>query len=146
MKKYSLILGISLMLSQTALAETTIEWTQAGCQSVGGTWITAKNGTNFCRGPVQTNWFNALIFCKSIGHNLVSFEHLCPGISVAPNSAKGACANANNIGNVWVWTGMPWSTNQALHVDLSNGRVYADYGAGSGATRNTVAFYALCEE
>ena len=135
MKKNIFLLALGLTFATAAHAETTIEWTEAGCQSVGGTWITAHNATdegcdaahcnslNFCRSDQKMNFFSALIWCKSIGRNLVSFANLCPGIPSGWNSATGACANAKGIDSTTVWTTLPVDASHSYYVILSSGAV-----------------------
>ena len=132
---------MAISLATQAFAETTIPWTKEGCESVKGTWITAHspdddgcdaahcNGRNFCRSTMAMNWWSAAIWCKSIGHKLVSFTNLCPGIT--PNSGA-PCANIRNVNSrVWFWTDMVWNTKQSLGVD-SSGSVNADSRSGNG--------------
>ncbi|MBP5344556.1 MAG: hypothetical protein J6Y85_05750 [Alphaproteobacteria bacterium] len=130
MKKHIFLLALGLILATAAHAETTIEWTQAGCQSVGGTWITAHNATdegcdanhcnglNFCEKQVYMTWFGALIWCKSIGRKLADLETACPnGLS-----SGGTCANlAGKIGNVW--SNMPSTNNKSYIIQGANGRI-----------------------
>ena len=135
MKKNIFLLALGLTFATMAHAETIIEWTKAGCQSVGGTWITAHNASdegcdaahcnslNFCQSPQKMNFFSALIWCKSIGRNMVSFANLCPGIPSGWNSATGACANAKGIDSTTVWTTLPVDASHSYYVILSSGAV-----------------------
>ena len=147
--KNCLFLAMTLILAHSALAEITIPWTKEGCESVKGTWITAHsptdegcdaahcNGKTFCRSNVAMTWFNALIWCQSIGHKLVSFEHLCPGITIT-----GPCTNIKNLGgDRYAWTNMIYSTNQAVYVYFPKGT--AGFG---GRSTDYNATYAVCEE
>ena len=157
MKKY-LFLSMALILTHGAFAETTVPWTKEGCESVKGTWITAHsatdsgcdaahcNGKSFCRGPLTTTWFSALIWCQSIGHKLVSFSNLCPGIPTEFNTAKNACANVSGISNVRGWTSMPSGTNKALCVNLSSGAVGDGDMSWIPVRNNAGASVPVCEE
>ena len=156
MKKLNFaIFGACLLtaLATGALAETTIPWTKAGCESVKGTWITAHsatdsgcdaahcNGMSFCRSASTATWFNALIWCKSIGRNLASFSHLCPGDVTQPGVA---CANMRLGGSshTYLWSSMPWNSTQALYTTMAG-------GSGAGDRNRTVFVdrysYAVCE-
>ncbi|MBP5343954.1 MAG: hypothetical protein J6Y85_02645 [Alphaproteobacteria bacterium] len=151
MKKNIFVLALSLTFATAAHAETTIEWTKAGCESVGGTWITAHsptdsgcdaahcNGLNFCQSPQKMNWFSALIWCKSIGHKLVSFEHLCPGIPTAAND-NGPCTNIKSRGVSWGWTNLPSGSQNAFTVELVNGHSH------NNAARSSASTWAVCEQ
>lgn len=149
--KNCLFLALTLILTNTTLAETTIPWTKEGCESVKGVWITAHsptdpgcdeahcNGLNFCESPQLMSWFNALIWCQSIGHKLVSFEHLCPGIPTA-NNENGPCTNIKSRGVFWGWTNLPSGSKNAFTVDLVNGHIHNDGARSSASTR------AVCEQ
>ena len=152
MKKYIGALFLSMALSHAVLADTTIPWTKAGCESVKGKWITAHsatdsgcdaahcNGKNFCRSTTTMNWWSALIWCKSIGHKLVSFDTLCPGIPSGPNKTQGSCANVTNIdADVWTWTSMPWNNDTILNVGLRSGAI-------DNTVRTSTGGQAACEE
>jgi hypothetical protein len=114
--KKNLILLILIIISNSALAETTIPWTKEGCESVKGKWITAHsatdegcdaahcNGKNFCEGPtLLRSWFSALIWCQSIGRELADLETACPnGLA-----SSRTCANlAGKLKNC-AWTSSP---------------------------------------
>ncbi|MBP5344124.1 MAG: hypothetical protein J6Y85_03540 [Alphaproteobacteria bacterium] len=153
MKKNIFLLVLGLTVATAAHAETTIEWTQAGCQSVGGTWITAHsptdsgcdanhcNGMNFCRSPNSMNLFSALVWCKSIGHQLTDFETACPNAMSSGNT----CANLKgwNPPNVsGDWTTMPSPTNSNRMVFIAGGTIYLDHSAGTKSSTR----YALCKK
>jgi len=152
MKKLLGVLFLSMILAKSAFAGTTIPWTKEGCQSVKGTWITARsatdsgcdaahcNGMNFCRGPVAMNWFSAMIWCQSIGHKVASWANACPGMP----TGSAPCANLNGVGSGYGWTGTSTNEQQALTIELSNGGVL-------GYNRNYSSFNQrftppLCEE
>ncbi|MBP5344059.1 MAG: hypothetical protein J6Y85_03195 [Alphaproteobacteria bacterium] len=153
MKKNIFVLALSLTFATAAHAETTIEWTQAGCQSVGGTWITAHsasdegcdaahcNGLNFCKSTAYMNWFSALIWCKSIGRNLADANHVCPGVPLAENSNARACLNVTGTSQNWGWTTLPGADNKAFHVNLNSGPM----GFTSRSEESSKGSYALCE-
>ena len=157
MKRFLGILFVSLILSHSAMAVTTIPWTKEGCESVKGTWISAKsatdagcdaahcNGLNFCRSNVGLHWFSALVWCQSIGHQLVRFDHLCPGIPTNLNSTNGACANISGKSSGLAWTSMPWGNNKAIAVNLSSGTIHSS-SAGNGGERHNSYDLAICEE
>ena len=152
MKKYNLIIGLSLILSYPVMADTTIPWTKAGCESVKGVWITAHsatdsgcdsnhcNGMSFCISPITMNWFSALIWCKSIGRNIVSFEHLCPGIPTG-NGGVGTCTNIYQQSAMvwWAWTSLPLGIDRVLGVHLKDGRVEGD------TRTDSIYSHAVCE-
>ena len=155
MKKYIGVLWFCMAVVTSAQADTTIPWTKEGCESVKGTWLTAHkttdsgcdaahcNGKSFCRSNVTLNWFNALVWCKSIGHNLVSWENLCPGTPLGPNNATGACPNVKGVGgNLWGWTSAVWTSPPVLTVNLSSGAIDNDTRIG----RLAGYIYAVCEE
>ena len=155
MKKLNFaIFGACLLtaLATRALAETTIPWTKAGCESVKGTWITAHsptddgcdaahcNGRNFCMSPTgRINWFSALIWCKSIGRELTSFDHACPGIP----TGDGPCANLNLNRCQNGWTSMPSGSSKVFIARLK-GNIHAVSRMGDGDGYACVN-YALCE-
>ena len=142
MKKLNFAIFGTLMLTclaTQALAETTIPWTKEGCESVKGTWITAHsatdegcsvtscNGMNFCKAPITMNWFNALIWCQSIGHKLATFSNLCPRVT-GPNTST--CTNIAGISTGWAWSDI-WENN-SLQVNLSSGKVEHDKRTWNG--------------
>jgi len=115
MKKFLGALVLSLIVSTSAGAVTNIPWTKEGCESVKGTWITAKsatdegcdaehcNGINFCMGPQYVNWWSALIWCKSIGRELTDLETACPkGLA-----SSYTCENLKGKTSVSCWTTTP---------------------------------------
>ena len=131
---------MAISLAGQAFAETTIPWTKEGCESVKGKWITAKNGTNFCKSSQYMTWFNALIWCKSIGRNLVDFYHLCPGVPAENNTHYGTCTNVYQLGyNQLAWTNMPYGTDKVFITHLTNADVSAVSRVRTGDT------YAVCE-
>ena len=155
MKKYIVILFFNLILAHSAFAETTIPWTKEGCESVKGTWITAHsptddgcdaahcNGKNFCRSAQPMNWFNALIWCKSIGRTAASYEHVCPGVPIGSNESP--CSNLHYSGTCPNgWTSMPRGNDQAFIVSLNWGNIQAK---SRTATSDYFACntHALCE-
>ena len=110
---------LAISLTTQALAETTIPWTKAGCESVKGTWVTAHkstdsgcdaahcNGKNFCRSPQMMNFWSAVIWCKSIGRTLAGVEDACPnGLS-----SGNTCANLASVNGVRPWTSDPSPTD-----------------------------------
>ena len=101
------------------------------------------NGKRFCRGANKVNWWSAFTWCESIGGQLTSFEHICPGVQTIANNVTGACPNAKGISSDWCWTSTGWKTNYALNVNLASGAVY-DWGS-SGRSRLST-YFALCEE
>ena len=159
MKKLNfIVLGtlLAISLATRALAETTIPWTKEGCESVKGKWITAHsptddgcdaahcNGLNFCRSSQDMNFWSALIWCKSIGRELVSFSNLCPGTLPEVKETAGTCANATNVGTGQVITNLPIQGSRMITVRLDNGFVTNSargdvYGRGYWGTK------ALCE-
>jgi len=152
MKKFLSVLCLSITVSHMALADTTIPWTKAGCESVKGQWITAHsstdsgcdaahcNGLSFCKSPQVMTWFSALTWCKSIGHKLVDFNHLCPGIPTGLNGTTGACANVQGISSGWGWTATPRDDRKSFAITLHNGSI--DYNG----ERNHNNVYAICAE
>ena len=146
MKKYIGILFISLTLSRTAMADTNIPWTKEGCESVKGTWVTAHsatdegcdaahcNGKNFCKSNINMNWWSAVIWCKSIGHQLADIETACPnGLS----SGK-TCANLKGKTSTGNWTVTPASATEPY---LADGKVTV-----YGNRQETNNRYAFCME
>ncbi|MBP5344501.1 MAG: hypothetical protein J6Y85_05470 [Alphaproteobacteria bacterium] len=156
MKKNIILFVLGLTLTQPAMAETTIPWTKEGCESVKGTWITAHqatdtdcsstqcNGMNFCASTVGINFFNALIWCKSIGHKLTDFTHLCPGATGQINT-PGICVNAKGLisGDSWGWTTSPGSAQgKSILVRFLDAR-YQQFDRNFSPSNN---MYAICEE
>ena len=123
MKKFLGALFLSLAVSHSALAGTNIPWTKEGCESVKGTWITAKsatdagcdaahcNGLSFCRSPQGMNWWSAVIWCQSIGHQLADIEVACPN----GRSSGNTCANLSGILSGLVWFSTPVSNSGSYH-------------------------------
>ena len=149
MKKYIGILGLSLILSYSALADTTIPWTKEGCESAKGIWITAHtatdegcdvnhcNGLNFCKSNTNAlDWWNALIWCQAIGHKLADAESACPN-AISGNS------NCPNLGIPRVsyefWTSTIASNPQNSYLFTSSAQKPTSY-------RSTYKTYALCME
>ena len=128
MNKILGILFLSLVISTSAQAVTTIPWTKEGCESVKGAWITAHSasddgcdathctGQNFCKSNAKMNWFSAMIWCKSIGRELADIETACPlGLSSGTTCAnlKGYCgANSDAC-----WTSSPCGQKSARQVE-----------------------------
>ena len=144
--KFALLFSI-LFTGYGALADTTIPWTKAGCESVQGTWVTANsatdsgcdanhcNGLSFCRNSQKLNWFSALTWCKSIGHQLADLETACPnGLA-----SSRTCANLNGcispIKSNWVSTPGSSGSNQ-----------YYVEGNTIKTGGNLWTLYALCTE
>ena len=149
---FGALLAISLVTR--ALAETTIPWTKAGCESVKGKWLTAHsadedgcdaahcNGKNFCRSGTPMNWWSSLIFCQSIGHKLVSWENLCPGTIQAMEDSRHTCTNIKKLdGNFWGWLETLWGTNGVILVRPSDGLISWNYRNHYSGVE-----YAICEE
>ena len=153
MKRLLGVLVLSLAVSHSALAVTTIPWTKEGCESVKGTWVTAHsptdagcdeahcNGLNFCRSQNnQMNWWSAMIWCKSIGHKLVDLETACPGGLVQDRTCANLCKKISG----WSWT------NQEAEVPGSTRALFNDacaianrYVSNNGPLALKVA---ICEE
>ena len=141
------VLFLSLILSHTVLAGTNIPWTKEGCESVKGIWVTAHaatdsgcdalhcNGKNFCRSQQMTNWFSALIWCKSIGRELTDLETVCPrGVSTM------TCDNMAGK-NVDGWTTTPYPNSNGQFFIVQNGTIYG----GAHGTASNVVRQALCK-
>ena len=153
MKKLNFAIFGALMLTcltTRALAETTIPWTKAGCESVKGTWITAHlpdddgcdtahcNGMNFCKSAQNMNWFSALIWCQSIGHKLVEFSSACPGS--IPDVRASTCANLKGKSSGWGYTSLPRGDDKLFAITFSTG------GFDYNGLRTHANAYAICEE
>jgi len=147
MKKLNFIVFgafLAISLATQAFAETTIPWTKEGCESVKGVWITAHaatddgcdaahcNGKNFCRAPKTMNYWSALIWCKSIGHNLPDIETLCPN---GLNSG-GTCANLSGRMGAEVWS--TTSSNDYSQYIACNGYI-GNYQTERNRTHRNVA-------
>ena len=126
MKRFLGILFLSLVISTSAQAVTTIPWTKEGCESVKGTWITSHaatdsgcdaahcNNRNFCRSNVQMSWFSALIWCQSIGRTLTDVETACPN-----SLSNNTCANLKeNLSQNW--TSTPCGQQSAYLLESRN--------------------------
>ena len=114
MKRNLILLGLGIFWVQTTLAETTIPWTKAGCESVKGVWVMAHsatdegcdanhcNGKTFCGSPGTpgVNWFSAVIWCQSIGRELTSLEDTCPNSF----ASGGGCPNLPRGPGYWTST------------------------------------------
>jgi len=130
MKRFLGVLFLSVILAKSAFAVTTIPWTKEGCESVKGEWITAHsptdegcdaahcNGLNFCRSVnVAMNWWSAVIWCRSLGRELVDLETACPkGLA-----SSGTCANLKGRvsagGQNWyTWTSTPFSATHSYMI------------------------------
>ena len=109
------------------------------CESAGGTEITAKNGTKFCKSKLPMNWWTAFNWCESNKGDLASFGKMCPDIPTAVNNATGACPNLQGTGDGGVWSSLGYSSNGSLVVVLSSGVVsyYSRHNSNSN--------FALCE-
>ena len=139
---------LAISLATQALAETTIPWTKEGCESVKGTWITAHsptddgcdaahcNGLNFCRGPVNMNWWSALIWCKSIGRELADLETACPnGLS-----SGNVCPNLDGFRTVTMWTSAPGGSDRSYMIHTN-----ATKPISNSYNTRTTSYYALCK-
>ena len=160
MKKYIGVLFISLILSQTALAE----W-GANCTNNGGIIVTANsygndkgglcnnpsdttlsnncNGQSFCRSNNYMNWWSAFTWCESIGGKLASFASICPETQIA---VPGTCPNLkglSNNGTHWVQTSVGWGTTTAVTVSLKTGDIAHDSRCPRSSSND---YFAICEE
>ena len=156
MKKYIEILGLGLILSCSAMADTTIPWTKEGCESVKGTWITAHsatdsgcdaahcNGKSFCISGIRMNWWSGLIWCQSIGHQLTSFANLCPN---TPVDGSMVCANIKGLYTTdskrYGLTTMPLASGNTPFVQFTSGTVA---NKNRNYASNAYSPYAICEE
>ena len=104
----------------------------------GGSIITAKDGTKFCKSDKGMNWWSAFTWCESQGRKLADFTTMCGNVSQSPSYTEGDCPNLQGKGDVWVWSSLAYDSNLAIIVLLSSGAVYINY-------RNFDGYLALCE-
>ena len=154
MKRYIVALFIGLVLSTSVLADTTIPWTKAGCESAQGKWITAHsatdtgcdaahcNGLHFCKSSQEMNWFSALIWCKSLGHKLTDLDTACPNGLSSGNTCANLKNTGLNMGAGGYWVDMPSPTTAGRSVFVTEDKIYLDHNVGN---RNG-SRYVLCKE
>lgn len=131
MKKYVLLFGGVLMLSGVSFADTPCE-DGSECDSdqycpadshvctkcEGGTVITAKNGTKFCKSNEPMTWWAANAWCFQNGGKLATIGRLCPGQSVG----GGTCTNMKILSyNAWGFVNYK-DGNKVGRVHLKDGR------------------------
>ena len=104
----------------------------------GGTEVTNRVGTTFCRSNKEMNWWSAAIWCKANGRTLATMYEMCP--SWDGNIGEGRCSELNGIGNYIVWSATVSGSERSFSVFLSNGRVYNDDNYGN----RTTSRYAFC--
>ena len=105
----------------------------------GGSIITAKDGTTFCKSNQKMNWWSAFTWCESQGRKLANLSKMCPNVSQVPRNEDGDCPNLQGKGDVWVWSSLAYDEKYALGVNLSSGAI--SYGSRVADYYP----YALCE-
>ena len=132
MKKIIVFLMCVFALSAMAAEPT--------CEDHGGSIITAKDGTKFCKSDKNMNWWTAFAWCESQNRKLAEFATMCPGIPQSLDNREGACPNLQGLGdNIWLWSSLAYRSGQAFFVNFSSGAV-TWYGP-----RDDRYGYALCE-
>ena len=130
MKKMIVFLMCVFAISAMAAAPT--------CEDNGGSIITAKNGTKFCKSDKTMNWWSAFAWCESQNRTLAEFSNMCPNTPQHPTDTTGDCPNLQGTGDdLWVWSSLVYGSSGALAVNLFSGAVYDSY--------RTSSRYALCE-
>ena len=108
------------------------------CEENGGSIITAKDGTKFCKSDKTMNWWSAFAWCESQKRTLAEFSKMCPGVSQSPANKDGDCPNLQGLADSgWVWSSLAYGSNNAFIVDLSSGAVHYGWRANG--------YSALCE-
>ena len=132
MKK--VIVVLICLFAMPAMAEQT----ELPCN--GGSTITAKDGTKFCKSDKGMNWWSAFAWCESQGQGrkLADFSKMCPGVSQASANTAGDCPNLQGVSDedVWLWSSLASSTSWSVVVNASSGAVNAlnrDYAANRRA-------------
>ena len=106
----------------------------------GGSTITAKNGTKFCKSDKAMNWWSAFTWCESQGRSLAEFSKMCPNVPQYPTNTEGECPNLQGLPeDGWVWSSLAMSNNAAIVVNLSSGAACGFHRYGTKET------FALCE-
>ena len=140
MKKIIVFLCLCVCLAVSAMAT---EQEELPCN--GGSIITAKDGTKFCKSDKTMNWWTAFAWCESQGkgRKLADFAKACPDASQAPAETEGQCPNLQGKGDVWIWSSLAQGSGSAISVKLSSGTVRS-YNRKFGLDYGDYA-YALCE-
>ena len=111
----------------------------------GGSNITAKNGTKFCKSDQRMNWWSAFAWCDSQNLKLADLATMCPNTSQTPAGTAGDCPNLQDVGEGPVWSSLANGDWKAIYVSLPSGAV--DSANRTHATSQTYAHYhALCSE
>ena len=127
MKKKLFILSLIGLISATAA--------YAACN--GGTEVTNTASTTFCKSNVYMNWWSAAAWCKENGLHLATMYEMCPNWD--GNKGAGKCPELNGKGSNFAWSATASGSENAFHVDLSNGLVNSDRRYNNGLYR-----YAFC--
>ena len=129
MRKLIVFLCLCVFLATSAMAEPTCN---------GGSTITAKDGTKFCKSNKTMNWWSAFTWCESQNRKLADFSKMCPGVSQASTNTEGDCPNLQGVENFCAWSSLASTSGLAFAVCLSSGAVGHD-------GRHRDYYYALCE-
>ena len=133
MKKRIIFLMCLCFVALSAMAE------QAELPCNGGSIVTAKDGTTFCKSDKGMNWWSAFTWCESQGRKLADFTTMCGDVSQSPSNTEGDCPNLQGLAESgWVWSSLAYGSYAAIFVNLSSGAVNL-YG------RNISYCCALCE-
>ena len=166
MKKYLLL--TALFLTTTAQADF---W--SNCTTYGGTIITANkygtdangnnldkgglcndpndpnltnncNGKKFCVSGNRLNWWSAFTWCESIGGQLASFEHMCPGTQALNGNACPNLTAVYNITKTYLWNSVKLPNGMILNVSPQTGITRNYFANESYDSKGSV--FATCEE
>ena len=110
-----IVVGILTIGSATAAPDPA-----TGPTCIGGTYVTAGDGHQYCQSDNSMNWWSAASWCEAQGRRLVSVGEICPEF----NKGENNCTYYNSLSNI-SWTSTPYQTDYALYV----------YGDGSGSYR-----------
>ena len=106
----------------------------------GGSIITAKDGTEFCKSDKTMNWWTAFAWCESQNRKLADFIKMCGNVSQGPSDTEGDCPNLQGVGEGRVWSSVAYGPASALNVSLSSGAI-----GGEVSRKYGNGIFALCE-
>ena len=132
MKKIIVFLMCVFALSAMAAEPT--------CEDHGGSIITAKDGTKFCKSDKNMNWWTAFAWCESQNRKLAAdLSKMCPNVAPYPRNETGDCPNLQGLAESgWLWSSLAYDSGRAIFVNLSSGAMY-------NGNRYDNYGYAFCE-
>lgn len=118
-----------LMVFSVALAEET---TPETCANGAGTVVTGTvTEHKYCMSNETMNWWNAHAWCEGLKSRLFDLDLKNCGCNNATINCKASCPDLAFGGtDTWVWTSVPYSTEQAYDVHFKYGAVHPENNRG----------------